>query len=112
MQIKLPWPPSLNRYYRVWRNRTVISADGLRYRRDVVAATFGLPKMMGRLDVAIVMCAPDRRRRDVDNILKATLDAMMHAGLYDDDSQIDRLSVVRGNSVSGGCLLVSLEVCK
>jgi crossover junction endodeoxyribonuclease RusA len=90
----------------------VISADGLRYRRDVVAATIGLPKMMGRLDMAIVMCAPDRRRRDVDNILKATLDAMMHAGLYDDDSQIDRLSVVRGNSVSGGCLLVSLEVCK
>jgi crossover junction endodeoxyribonuclease RusA len=40
--------------------------------------------------------APDRRRRDLDNVLKSTLDSLTHAGVWDDDSQIDQLSVERG----------------
>lgn len=34
---------------------------------------------------------PDRRRRDLDNLQKPTLDAMQHAGVYEDDSQVDLL---------------------
>jgi crossover junction endodeoxyribonuclease RusA len=34
---------------------------------------------------------PDRRRRDLDNIQKPVLDALQHAGVYEDDSQIDLL---------------------
>jgi len=45
----------------------------------------------------------------MDNVLKATLDALQHAGLYDDDSQIDELCVKRGNKVIAGCLFVDLE---
>jgi crossover junction endodeoxyribonuclease RusA len=34
---------------------------------------------------------PDRRQRDLDNLQKPALDAMEHAGVYQDDSQIDLL---------------------
>lgn len=107
--LKLPYPPSINHYYKAWRNRVVISAAGVKYRRDVAAATEGIAKLTGRLKLKLTVCPPDARRRDMDNVLKATLDAMQHAGLYDDDSQIDLLVVIRGNKVSGGCLFVILE---
>ncbi|MEY4713325.1 MAG: hypothetical protein RIS88_2775 [Pseudomonadota bacterium] len=57
---------------------------------------------------------PDRRRRDLDNTLKATQDAMTHAGIWDDDSQIDDLRIVRkrdaaGRLQLGGMLVIRLE---
>jgi crossover junction endodeoxyribonuclease RusA len=62
------------------------------------------------LAVHITACPPDNRRRDLDNLLKATLDAMQHAGLYDDDSQIDSLKITRGPVEKPGCLRITLEV--
>lgn len=47
----------------------------------------------GDLIVDIRLVPPDRRRRDVDNSLKALLDAMQFGGVYHDDSQIVRLTV-------------------
>ncbi len=58
-------------------------------------ALVGLPVRFGGvpLEVSIVAWLPDARRRDVDNLLKAPLDALAHAGIYDDDSQIADLSI-------------------
>lgn len=112
MQIKLPYPPSLNTYYRNWRGRTVISAQGLVFRNLVAVATEGMPKTNERIRLTLLVCPPDRRRRDLDNVCKATLDALQHAGLYDDDSQIDELRIVRGDKVDGGLLFVNLEEIK
>ena len=38
---------------------------------------------------------PDRRKRDLDNILKALQDSLQAAGVYKDDCQIDLLTVKR-----------------
>jgi crossover junction endodeoxyribonuclease RusA len=51
---------------------------------------------------------PDRRRRDLDNLAKPTLDALEHAGVYEDDSQIDLLIIRRQDVVHGGRLEVSV----
>jgi len=74
----------------------LISADGRTYRQEAVAAAvtgdrFGSAKVR----VSIEVWLPDNRRRDVDNLLKAPLDALCHAGIYDDDSQIVELSIRR-----------------
>jgi crossover junction endodeoxyribonuclease RusA len=52
-----------------------------------------LPKLTGNLSVQIDLYPPDRRMRDCDNSIKSVLDAMEHAGVYDNDSQIKVLRV-------------------
>lgn len=95
MTIELPYPPTVNTYWRSWRGRVCISSDGKRYRE---AVAFGVPRtdpIRGPISVTIDVAPPDRRRRDLDNVCKALLDAMQHAGLYVDDYQIARLHIER-----------------
>lgn len=54
-----------------------------------------------RLSLTIDAYPPDRRKRDLDNILKSLLDALQHAGIYSDDSQIDILKISRICSFDG-----------
>jgi crossover junction endodeoxyribonuclease RusA len=52
---------------------------------------------------------PDRRRRDLDNLQKAVLDSLAHAGIYADDSQVDLLVVRRREPLAGGKVRVRVE---
>ena len=54
----------------------------------------------------ISLFPPDRRKRDLDNVLKALLDALQHAGCYDDDSQLDDIRIVRCEVRKGGSCVV------
>ena len=49
-----------------------------------------------------------KRKFDLDNTLKAILDALMKAGMYDDDSQIEYIEITRGEKVDGGKAVVKL----
>lgn len=114
----LPFPPSVNTYWRhptkgKLAGRHLISEKGRQYREDVIY-TLGLSKtllrrMEGRLSVRIVAHVPDRRQRDLDNMLKALLDALTHAGVWHDDSAIDHLSIQRGPIKSGGEVQITIE---
>jgi crossover junction endodeoxyribonuclease RusA len=75
-----------------------IAAAGREYRDAVLAEAYSnkVLTFRGRLSVWITAYPPDRRTRDLDNVLKALLDACTHAKLWDDDSQIDELHVLRG----------------
>ena len=55
-----------------------------------------------RVAVTLALYPPDKRRRDVDNYSKAVLDLLTKASVWDDDSQIDRLTIERGPVVRGG----------
>jgi len=111
-EFDLPYPPSLNHYYRNVRGRTLISAEGRRYRARVKACLVGSIPLRNRLRVIVRVCPPDRRRRDLDNVLKALLDALQHARAYEDDGQIDHLDVRRGPIVKGGRILLTIEPLK
>lgn len=95
LNLKLPYPPSINHYWRRVGAQTKISGEGRRFRREVIAqiSQLKVKAISGPVRVHIVACRPDRRRRDIDNILKSLLDALDHAGAYEDDSQIWELSV-------------------
>ena len=63
----------------------------------------------GALVVDITIHPPDRRRRDIDNVQKALLDALQHGGAYGDDSQIVRLTIEKGAPLDGGKTLVQIR---
>ena len=65
--------------------------------------------MLGRLYVTITAYQPDNRRRDLDNLPKAILDALQHAGVYEDDSQIDELRIGRGLDKESPRVEVAIE---
>ena len=89
---ELPWPPSVNRYYRHVGPRVLISREGRKYRMMVVSRLGGrYPKQKGRLRLTAEFYPPDARRRDLDNLLKCTQDSLQAAGLFEDDSQIKSL---------------------
>lgn len=93
--LALPWPPSVNHYYRHVGPRVLISKDGRKYRDAVasVARRSGIRRFDCPVEAHIDLFPPDRRRRDLDNTLKSTLDALTKAGAYEDDSLIRRLTV-------------------
>ena len=111
-EITLPWPPSVNHYWRTWQGRPRISHEGRQYRETVerLVLASGL-QSFGANPVAVAIDAhmPDRRQRDLDNLLKATLDALTHAGLWLDDSQIHDLRITRAPIVKGGALKIRVE---
>jgi crossover junction endodeoxyribonuclease RusA len=111
IEFTLPWPPSVNTYWRNFDGRMIISAKGREY-RETVGDQMTLQKMVyrfsGPLRVVIEAYRPDKRRRDLDNLLKATLDGLAHAGVYEDDSQIVDLRIYWAPDI-GGMLKVKIE---
>lgn len=103
--ITLPWPPSVNHYWRRSKNGMMhISAEGVAFREEAKwqAIKQNAPKQLhGDLIVDIEAFMPDKRRRDLDNILKALLDALTHAGVWMDDSQIVDIRIRKAKTIGG-----------
>jgi crossover junction endodeoxyribonuclease RusA len=107
----LPWPPTVNSYYGHTRGVKYVKKEGREFRSQCETAIMeqvGRLALADRLNVEVVLCPPDNRRRDLDNHMKALLDACTLAGLWEDDSLIDQLTILRGCVVKGG--LARLEV--
>jgi crossover junction endodeoxyribonuclease RusA len=89
----------------------IISADGRSYRKavaDQVLIQRGAKHYTGKLKVTIEAFRPDNRRRDLDNLLKAVLDSLTHAGVWEDDNLIVDLRIYWADSI-GGMLKVNIE---
>ena len=105
----MPWPPTVNSY---WRHRVTgklatvyVSANGQAYRKAVNLClmehgvkTYALE---GDLRVEIEVFPPDRRKRDLDNLLKSLLDSLTHAKVWKDDNQISDLRIYRNPIIAG-----------
>jgi Holliday junction resolvase RusA-like endonuclease len=111
IQVTLPYPPSVNHYWRHVGPRVLVSRQGRAFREQVrsVLAAWGVRPLAGPIRVVVELFPPDRRRRDCDNAMKALLDSLQYGGAYHDDSQIVRLEITKHAPVAGGESAVRIE---
>ena len=119
MILTLPFPPSVNTYWRAptkgpLAGRHMISERGRDYRRNAVIAVFEQLRRVptpqrGLLAVDIVLYPPDKTRRDLDNYLKAPFDALTYANIWLDDSQVQMFSVRWGDICRPGRIELAIQ---
>lgn len=100
MRLTLPYPPTANLYWRVFRGRPVKSEKARHYQNAVrmrwlTSRPRGAPAraLAGPVSVEVHAYRP-RRRGDLDNALKVLLDALKGIA-YVDDSQVVELHARR-----------------
>ena len=112
VSFSVPYPPSMNTMWRNFRGRTVLSKAGRIFREQVnfLVIDKNIPKFGDKkLKVTMILRPRDKRKTDIDNRIKAVLDALEHAGVFDDDFQVDHLEMIRGEPLKGGLLHVVIE---
>lgn len=118
MKLTLPFPPSVNTYWRApnkgpLKGKHLISEGGRRFQSEACAAIIEqlrrLPKPSSTLcAVEIMLYPPDNRRRDIDNYSKGLFDALTHAGVWEDDNQVKRMLVEWGPVVAKGKVEITI----
>jgi len=88
-------PCSVNAMYRNVKGRGRVKSQ--RYNTWLNAVNWQVAaqkpeKVEGDIEVAIFCKKPDRRKRDVDNCIKAVLDLLVSNSLIEDDSKVQRVS--------------------
>lgn len=114
MKLTLPFPPSVNTYWRNTRKGVLISASGRCFRSNALAAVMEQLKrrpqpITGNVEVSVLLFPPDKRQRDLDNYLKALFDSLTHAGVWGDDKQIKRFTVEWGVQVKKGKVDITIK---
>lgn len=111
----LPWPPSVNHYWRSvligGKPRTLLSKEGREFKQAAVGAVLQQRRgpsapLSGRLAIAVTLFPPDRRRYDLDNRLKAVLDSLTEARVWEDDRHVKIIHLEEGGIVKGGACRV------
>jgi len=119
IRLVLPWPPSANRYWRhptrgPLAGRHLISVEGRAYRVAVQGVVLEQlrrrPLLSCPLKVTFECAPPDRRTRDLSNLLKAAEDSLTHAGVWLDDKLIDHGEQIRRLPIPGGLLVAWIDV--
>lgn len=112
--LTLPYPPSVNVYWRKRGKVTYLSQRGRLFKTAVAeyVAQHNIMKF-GSSEVEVMIVLRPRRKAgfmDIDNCCKAVLDSCQDAGVFDDDNQVTKLTVERGTYIKGGaCVVVVLE---
>lgn len=113
-EFTMPWPPSVNGYWKCWRGRAIVSPRGRQYRKMAIEALgeSGLKDegVNSRLSVSLVLNPPTRRAYDIDNFCKGLFDALTHGGFWADDELVDRLSISKGSVIKDGRVGIKVKL--
>ena len=115
--LTMPWPPSVNRIWRAFGGRIILSKPAREY---VQAAASAMPKgrvappLTGRLLVWLTMHPPVKLAKggqawDVANREKILCDVLTKQRVWLDDSQIDCMVIQRGEPSGAGRVEVAIH---
>lgn len=94
--VTFDFPPSTNNLWRAGRSKNgkpthYLSKQYASWKEAAEWTVKAAAKAHGRIDgqyfLEIAAKRPDRRKRDLDNIIKPISDALVHGGMVQDDSQ-------------------------
>ena len=105
--VDLPAPPSANALFVVRDGRRVKTEAYRQWRRDagMLLAVSGMPQHPPKTPLRVTIGAAVNRTRDVDNLIKPTIDALQAAGIIPDDRWVDEVLARRipaGDVEAGG----------
>ena len=110
--LRLPFPESTNHLYATVHGRRILSAQGKAYKEEVGwlvrSAWGGQPALRGSVALAFEVHCPDRRRRDLDNLLKIMQDGLQEGGAFLNDAQVDDLHIMRGAPEKPGYVVATI----
>lgn len=113
-EFSMPWPPSVNGYWRSFRGRQIISKRGREYRKSAILRlsenSLCGESLSRRLSVCVTLNPPTLRKYDIDNFCKAVFDALSKAEFWLDDEQIFRLIIEKGEKVKGGRVDLKINI--
>ena len=81
---------SVNKYYRSWQGRVLISKDGREFKKEVDLLLNNYEKILGKIKLTLILYFKDKRKRDLDNYNKVLIDCLKNK-LFEDDDQIYQL---------------------
>ena len=81
---------SVNKYYRSWQGRVLISKDGREFKKEVDLLLNNYEKVLGKIKLTLILHFKDKRKRDLDNYNKVLIDCLKNK-LFEDDDQIYQL---------------------
>ena len=100
----IPYPPTTNRYWITKQSRNGYSKtvtrrkEAIQYVEDVyylIRSQQCKALTSKHLRLELYVYPPDLKKRDLDNLCKAVLDALQRAGIYGDDFYIQQLYLQR-----------------
>ena len=109
------FPPSVNQFTTVVRGRKIKTKRARVFCESVVNQIEELrdripvPNFKHPLKVYIILHPPTRQLRDIDNYNKGILDALTAAHIWEDDSQIRKLTTEWGEVIKGGAFRIEME---
>ena len=106
----LPVPPTANNLFPTGRSGKRFKSKAYTVWEHEALASYRLqhlrPEMMlGRLVAEYRYSFPDKRRRDIANFEKAITDFLKQMGVFEDDSQIDDIRLIRLPQGPSGVLI-------
>jgi Holliday junction resolvase RusA-like endonuclease len=87
MYYLVPWPPSVNQYWRAVKGRNILSEKARKWKKlaEQQLMTQKIEMMEGPAVIIIHLYPPTRRKYDIDNRVKAILDLLVKCGIIEDD---------------------------
>lgn len=112
LTLHLPYPISVNTYYRTYRNIQTISKEGKAFKVKVQSSYSELHPLADSVMLKIIIHPKQNKNGaeskvliDIDNSLKSILDSLIGI-IYYDDKQVKRLVVDYGACIIGGGVTV------
>lgn len=102
--VTLPLPPSANKLFaNVPGKGRVKTKAYARWRRNAILAIFAQVRADRRVGgpVSLSLCVPSGMRGDLDNRLKAAIDALVASNRIDDDKHVQSILILRGGADAG-----------